>query len=62
MKEVEQIKLPENAMRPLRPGETYNPVISPESKPREVTFYSVTMGLVMAIIFSAATALSLIHI
>lgn len=56
MKEVEQIKLPENAMRPLRPGETYNPVISPESKPREVTFYSVTMGLVMAIIFSAATA------
>lgn len=56
MKEVEQIKLPENAMRPLRPGETYNPVISPESKPREITFYSVTMGLVMAIIFSAATA------
>ncbi len=56
MKEVEQIKLPENAMRPLRPGETYNPVISPESKPREVTFYSVTMGFVMAIIFSAATA------
>lgn len=56
MKEVEQIKLPENAMRPLRPGETYNPVITPESKPREITFYSVTMGLVMAIIFSAATA------
>lgn len=37
-------------------GEKYEPLLSPESKPAEVTAYSVTMGLVMTIIFSAAAA------
>lgn len=48
--------LPENAYRPLSEGETYHPVQDPKSAPKEVTFYSVSMGILMAVIFSAAAA------
>ncbi len=48
--------LPENAYRELKPGEEYKPVLPASSHPKEVTFYSVSMGLLMAIIFSAAAA------
>ena len=48
--------LPENAYRELKPGEVYRPILPAESKPKEVTPYSVTMGLIMAVIFSAAAA------
>ena len=50
------LSLPENAHRPLKQGEKYHPLLSPESKPLEVTPYSVTMGLLMTILFSAAAA------
>ena len=54
----EQIKtsLPENAYRELKAGEEYQPVMGAHTQPREVTPYSVTLGLVMAVIFSAAAA------
>ncbi|WP_307756544.1 OPT family oligopeptide transporter [uncultured Alistipes sp.] len=48
--------LPENAYRELKPGEEYTPIMPASSSPREVTPYSVTMGIVMAIVFSAAAA------
>ena len=48
--------LPENAYRELKPGEEYKPIVPAESKMREVTPYSVIMGIIMAIIFSGATA------
>lgn len=48
--------LPENAYRELKEGEEYKPIMAEGSKPKEVTGYSVTMGIVMAIIFSAAAA------
>lgn len=48
--------LPENAYRELKPGEVYKPIMSANSKPKEVTAYSVSMGVIMAIIFSAAAA------
>ncbi len=51
-----QNSLPENAYRELRPGEEYKPLMPAESKPREVTPYSVSFGILMAIIFSAAAA------
>ena len=51
-----QTKLPENAFRPLKEGEEYKPVMSPQSKPREVTVWSVTLGIILAVIFSAACA------
>ncbi len=50
------IQLPENAARPLKEGETYEPIMKPTSQPKEVTVYSVVIGLVMAVIFSAAAA------
>ena len=40
----------------MKPGESYRPLLSPDSKPLEVTPYSVTMGLLMTVIFSAAAA------
>lgn len=51
-----QINLPENAYRELKPGEEYKPVMPANSTPKEVTPYSVTFGLLMAIVFSAAAA------
>ncbi len=48
--------LPENAYRELKPGEEYKPLMPEGSKPKEVTVYSVSMGLIMAVIFSAAAA------
>lgn len=48
--------LPENAYRELKPGEEYEPILHPDSNPKEVTTYSVTMGIIMAIVFSAAAA------
>ena len=48
--------LPETAYRELKEGETYKPLMPNEPAPAEVTPYSVTMGVIMAIIFSAAAA------
>ncbi|MBO7071763.1 MAG: OPT/YSL family transporter, partial [Bacteroidales bacterium] len=48
--------LPENAHRKLNPGEKYTPLLSPSKKYAEVTPYSVVMGLVMVVLFSAAAA------
>lgn len=53
---AEQVHLPENAGRPLRPGERYEPIMKAGQEYPEVTPYSVSLGVVMAIIFSAAAA------
>lgn len=51
-------ELPENAYRELKPGEEYHPVL-PANKPvKEITGWSIGMGLLMAVIFSAAAAYS----
>ena len=50
-----KVSLPENAHRELRPGEQYKPIINSKN-PVEVTPYSVAVGLVMTVIFSAAAA------
>ena len=54
--EQNKIQLPENANRPLRPGEKYEPILKPQNSYPEITPYSVIMGVVMAVIFSAAAA------
>lgn len=46
--------LPENAFRELGADEQYKPVLHPAHDQQEVTPYSVGMGLLMAVIFSAA--------
>ena len=48
--------LPENAFRELKPGEQYEPLMSPQRQYKEVNLWSVLWGVVMAVIFSAATA------
>ena len=55
-KKQEGVSIPENAFRELKPGEEYVPVMRPGEEYPEVTPYSVTMGLLMAVIFSAAAA------
>ena len=48
--------LPENAFRPLKPGEEYHPLMSPDKEYLEVNLWSVSWGIAMAILFSAAAA------
>lgn len=48
--------LPENAYSELKPGEEYKPLMPADSSPREITPYSVIVGLLMAVLFSAAAA------
>jgi len=48
--------LPENAYTELKPGEKYTPLMPANTTPQEITPYSVTMGLIMAVLFSAAAA------
>ncbi len=52
----DEMSLPDNAFRPLKDGEKYVPVMRPERNYPEVTPYSVSLGLIMAVIFSAAAA------
>ncbi len=58
MKEKNEMQngLPENAFRPLKPGEKYQPLMSPDKQYPEVTLWSVLWGIAMAILFSAAAA------
>lgn len=56
MEDLKTTGLPENAARELKPGEKYNPILSPDKVYPEVNAWSVSLGLVMTIIFSAAAA------
>ena len=56
MKDNKNLTLPENAHRELKPGESYSPLLGPTRKPLEVTPYSVILGLLMTVLFSAAAA------
>lgn len=51
-----EVALPDNAFRPLNEGEEYEPLMKPAVQYREVTPWSIVWGLLMAVIFSAATA------
>ncbi|MDE6086515.1 MAG: OPT/YSL family transporter, partial [Muribaculaceae bacterium] len=54
--DADPIQLPDNAFRELAADEQYRPIMHPARDYREVTPYSVIMGLALAIIFSAAAA------
>ena len=49
-------QLPENAFRELKDGEQYEPLMSPQGQYPEVNGWSVTWGVLMAMLFSAAAA------
>ncbi len=55
-KEKDVVQLPENAFRELKEGEEYEPVMSPRKVYPEVNTWSVTWGVLMAMLFSAAAA------
>ena len=54
--EVDPIELPDNAFRELAADEEYRPLMHPARQYAEVTPYSVGMGLLLAVVFSAAAA------
>ena len=54
--DTKHTQLPENAHRELRPGEEYKPILSSDKNYPEVTPWSVTLGLLMTVLFSAAAA------
>ncbi|MBP7359608.1 MAG: oligopeptide transporter, OPT family [Prevotella sp.] len=54
--EKEAVKLPENAFRELKDGEEYKPIMDPAKVYPEVNAWSVTWGIIMAMLFSAAAA------
>ena len=49
-------QLPDNAFRELKDGEEYEPLMSPQGNYPEVNTWSVTWGVLMAMLFSAAAA------
>ena len=54
--DADPIELPDNAFRELAADEHYRPVMHPAHEYPEATPYSVTLGLILAVIFSAAAA------
>ncbi len=52
----ENLQLPDNAFSELKEGEKYEPVMSPRKAYPEVNGWSVTWGVLMTILFSAAAA------
>ena len=55
-KEKDMIQLPDNAFRELNEGEQYEPVMKADKTYSEVNIWSVTWGVLMAVLFSAAAA------
>ena len=56
MDEREKMELPESAFRELKEGEEYQPVMPADKVFPEVNVWTVTWGIIMAVIFSAAAA------
>ena len=56
VQQQDEMSLPDNAARELKPGEKYVPILKPDKTYPEITPYSVSLGLIMAVIFSAAAA------
>ncbi len=55
-KEKETVQLPDNAFRELHEGENYEPIMRADRTYPEVNGWSVTWGIIMAMLFSAAAA------
>ncbi len=58
MTENETNSLPENAYLPLKPGESYQPIVPANANTPEFTLRSVFWGVVFCVIFSVASAYS----
>ena len=58
MTEIETKSLPENAYQPLKPGESYPPIVPAEAKVPELTLRSISWGVLFCLIFTVASAYS----
>ena len=58
MPELETKCLPESAYEPLKPGESYPPIVSADTSLPELTLRSVGWGIFLCIIFTIAAAYS----
>ncbi len=58
MNEFETKPLPENAYLPLKPGETYTPIVPAEVNVPELTVRSILWGIVFCVLFTVASAYS----
>jgi putative OPT family oligopeptide transporter len=58
MTENETKSLPENASMPLKPGESYQPILPPQAMMPELTPRSILWGIVLCVIFTVASAYS----
>lgn len=58
MTEIETKSLPENAYQPLKPGESYPPIVPAEAKVPELTPRSISWGVLFCLIFTVASAYS----
>lgn len=58
MAELETKTLPANAYEPLKPGETYPPLVPPQANLPELTWRSIGWGLFLCVIFTIASAYS----
>src|SRR5512134_2283931 len=56
--ETASVSLPENAYKPLAPGETYRPVVPAAEAPPELTGRSIGWGVLLCVIFTVASAYS----
>jgi putative OPT family oligopeptide transporter len=58
MTENETKSLPENASQPLKPGESYQPIVPAQATVPELTPRSIIWGIVLCVIFTVASAYS----
>jgi putative OPT family oligopeptide transporter len=58
MQSVDTKSLPENAYKPLKPGEVYQPVVPASANLPEVTFRSIFWGTLFCVIFTVASVYS----
>jgi putative OPT family oligopeptide transporter len=58
MSDVETTSLPESAYQPLKPGESYPPIVPPSANLPELTARSIGWGVLLCIIFTIAAAYS----
>ncbi len=60
--EAPSASLPQNAYQPLKPGETYTPIVHPGMHPLEITLRSVLWGVLFCVVFTVASAYSTLKV
>ena len=62
MNEQATTSLPENAYQPLKPGETYTPIVRAEMRAPELTLRAILWGVFLCVVFTIASAYSTLKV